>query len=116
VLTVLLLLRIFRKPVSRWLIKIRAKLQIHSLREAIADADHDKQTTGRKNMVVFNQSSGKFEPLQKRLLKIASNNTRNKSNKAMTEGRKKMMQKKKTRVFDNNRVKQIEKKSLYVTN
>jgi hypothetical protein len=105
---------------TSWLVKkllaLRAKLQIGSLREAIGGADKDKEKTGRKNMVVFNAHSGKYEPIQKKLLKAHANSTKNKSNKAMTEGRKKMMVKKKpARVIDIDKVKSIEEKSLYVT-
>lgn len=113
--TLIILVRLFRLPILRWLMRLRAKLQIHSLRKAIKDADTDKESTGRKNMVVFNKHSGKYEPLQKRLLKAAAKSGKNKSNKAMTEGRIKMLRTKKPRVFDTDRVKQIEKKSLYVT-
>lgn len=104
---------------TAWMVKkllaLRAKLQISSLKEAIGLADKDKAKTGRKNMVVFNTVSGKYEPLQKRLLKNAANATKNRSNKAMTEGRKRMMKKRKARIIDMNRVHQIEDKSLYVT-
>lgn len=107
------------KKFTSWLIKkllsLRAKLQITSLKEAIGLADKDKEKTGRKNMVVFNTYSGKYEPLQKKLLKNAANATKNRSNKAMTEGRKKMLKKRKARIIDMNRVHQIEEKSLYVT-
>jgi hypothetical protein len=89
---------------------LRAKLQIGSLREAIGGADKDKEKTGRKNMVVFNAHSGKYEPIQKKLLKAHANSTKNKSNKAMTEGRKKMMEKKKpARVIDIDKVKRESK-------
>jgi hypothetical protein len=107
-----------KRRIIKALLRLRAKLQIGSLREAIVDADKDKAKTGRKNMVVFNTTSGKYEPLQKKLLKTASKAGKNKSNKAMTEGRIKMMkqQKVKPRLFDSDRVHQIEKKSLYITN
>lgn len=116
VLAVLGLLRAFRDPIARWLIRLRGKLQIQSLRFAIEDADKDKAKTGRKNMVVFNKETGKFEPIQKRLLKVASRNSKNKSNKAMTDGRKRMMKQTKKRVFTPEKVKSLEKKSVYVTN
>jgi hypothetical protein len=106
----------FKVWLIKKLLKLRARLQIKTLRSAIDDADENKKETGRKNMVVFNAHSGKYEPIQKRLLKNAANVTKNKSNKAMTPGRKKMMkQNKKKRIVDSDRVKQIEKKSLYVT-
>lgn len=104
-----------KKWIIQRLLNLRARLQISSLREAIQGADKDKQHTGRKNMVVFNSTAGKYEPVQKKLLKIASNNTKNKNNKAMTPGRIRVMKKQKPRVFDPERVKQIENKSLYVT-
>jgi hypothetical protein len=107
------------KKFTSWLIKkllsLRAKLQLGSLRVAIGEADKDKAKTDRKNMVVFNAYSGKYEPLQKKALKAHANSRKNKSNKAMTEGRKKMMKKKPARVIDMEKVKQIEEKSLYVT-
>jgi hypothetical protein len=105
-----------KRLIVKRLLRLRARLQMGTLRQAIHDADDDKKNTGRKNMVIFNSTSGKFEPLQKKMLKSAANLTKNKSNKAMTEGRKKMMKKKKiSRVINTQRVKQIEKKSLYVT-
>jgi hypothetical protein len=116
-------LRFFIKPLVwgkvrliRYLLRLRAKLQISSLKEAIHDADKDKEKTGRKNMVVFNTTSGKYEPVQKKLLKAATRVGKNKSNKALTEGRKRMLKQTRERAFTNERVKQIEKKSLYVTN
>jgi hypothetical protein len=99
------------------LLNWRAKLQIGSLRVAIGEADKDKDKTGRKNMVVFNTVSGKYEPIQKKVLKRIADKDKNKSNKAMTDGRKRAMkqQKRKKRILDHDRAKQIEEKSLYVT-
>lgn len=114
--TTLFLLRVFRAPIQKWAYKMRAKLNIHSLRTAIEDADKNKQKTGRKTMVVFNTSTGSYEPLEKKILKAASNAGKRKNNSAMTEGRKRMMNAKKERVFTPERVKQIQQKSLYVTN
>lgn len=115
IITTLILARIFRKRILGWLIRLRSKLQIRSLREAIGEADKNKADTGRKNMVVFNTVSGKYEPLQKRLLKAAANSGKNKNNAAMTDGRKRM-KRKKVRIVEHSGVKNIEKKSLYVTN
>lgn len=109
------------KKFTAWLVKkalaLRAKLQISSLKEAIGEADKDKEKTGRKNMVVFNAHSGKYEPLQKKALKTVANATKNKSNKALTDGRRRVLQqtKRKKRIIDTDRVKTIEEKSLYVT-
>ena len=113
--TIILLIRVFRVQILRWLIRLRAKLKVKSLREAIEDADKDKKKTGRKNMVVFNAASGRYEPLQKRILKAGAKSGRNKNNAKMTDGRKRMMKKKK-RVVDPAIIKSIEEKSLYVTN
>jgi hypothetical protein len=104
-----------RNRILTFLLRLRGQLRIRSLRQAIGDADKDKDQTGRKNMVVFNTASGEYEPIQKRLLKAASRSGKNKSNKAMTPGRMKMMKKQKARVLSIARVHTIEKKSLYVT-
>lgn len=110
-------LRLFRKWIIKKLLGLRAKLQLGSLRHAIQEADENKEETGRKNIVVFNATSGKYEPVQKKLLKAAAGQSRNKSNKAMTDGRKRELAKTKSkkRPIDQERIKQIEKKSLYVT-
>jgi type II secretory pathway pseudopilin PulG len=117
IVTTLILLRVFRKQIRQWAYKIRAKLQIRSLRVAIKQADDDKSETQRKNMVVFNTLTGQFEPLQKKVLKGMSRATKNKNNAAMTDGRKRALlkQKKKQRYFTHEKVKETEKKSLYVT-
>jgi hypothetical protein len=117
IITTLTLLRVFRKQIRKWAYKIRAKLQIATLRTAIAEADKDKAETARKNMVVFNTLTGQFEPIQKKVLKGLSMATKNKNNGALTEGRKRAlrMQKKKPRYFTSEKVKETEKKSLYVT-
>lgn len=103
--------------IVRKLLEMRARLQIRSLGVAIGEADKDKGKTGRKNMVVFNTVSGKYEPIQKKILKRAAEKDKNNSNKAMTEGRKRELakQKRKKRIIDHDRAKRIEEKSLYVT-
>lgn len=112
---IILLLRLFKKPIRKWMSVLKYKLQIQSLRSAIKEADDDKEETGRKNMVVFNQQGGNFETIQKNLLKRLANKNKNKNNAKMTEGRKKFMQKKKKTYITTDKVKTIEKKSLYVT-
>jgi trehalose/maltose hydrolase-like predicted phosphorylase len=87
------LLRVFRKPIVKWLVKIRASLKIRSLRHAIQEADDNKASTFRKTMVVYNTSSGEYETLEKKILKKASYLNRNKNNAKLTEGRKKFMKK-----------------------
>lgn len=97
------------------LLKLKGKLHIQSLRQAINNADKDKSATGRKNMVVYNISSGEFEPVQKKLLKTASRVTKNKNNAAQTKGRIKFAKPTKKRYINPAKVKQTEQKSLYVT-
>lgn len=114
--TIILLIRVFRKPIIKYLLRIRVKVRMASLREAIHDADANKEKTGRKNLVI-QKPDGFFEPVQKRLMKVASNASKNKNNAKMTPGRKKFMSKKKQdRLFKPERLKEIEEKSLYATN
>lgn len=114
VLFIFSLFFIFKKQIRKFLYRLKTKLQFQSLRTAIHDADKDKGKTGRKNIVVYNTSTSNFEPVQKKQLKAIANRTKNKSNKAMTDGRKKMM-KQTSRPVSMHRVKNIESKSLYVT-
>lgn len=117
ILTIVFILRANRERVFKWLSLHRMKLRVNSARVAIKDADKNKEETGRKNMVVYNNASQAYEPIQKRLLKYVAKKQKNKSNKAMTPGRKRMMRGKKKRVFINNDgVKGLEKNSIYVTN
>lgn len=110
---VLLLIRIFRPAIIKWLYRLRARLHIQSLRQAISDADGDKEQTQRKNMVVYNTAIKEFEPLQKQLLKAAERAGKNKNNAKMTDGRKRVLKRKKKLLQQD--VKMMEKKSLYVT-
>ena len=112
-----ILLRVFRMKVLKWAMNLRAILRIRSLRVAIKDADEDKETTDRKNMVVFNTHSGHYEPVQKKLLKTIEKKGKNKSNAKMTKGRKWFLKNnpmKKKKIL-NAKVIEIENKSLYVT-
>lgn len=116
VATILMVLRIFAGPIRARLLRLRVKLRMVSLRHAIHEADDDKAKTQRKNLVVH-KHDGFFETVQKKQMKQLSAATKNKSNKAMTPGRRKMMPKNpKQRLFDPERIREIEKKSLYVTN
>lgn len=116
---------LFKKQITAYMYRLRGKLHVLSLKQAIIDADDDKKNTGRKNMVVMNVVSGSFEPLQKRLLKFLSQKNkgdgdtgrvkvRRKNGRVKVVGRKKPKQINKT--VTSERVHQIEKKSLYVTN
>lgn len=111
-LAFVLLLRVFRGRIRQWLIQLRAKLQIRSLRTAIADADKDKKETNRKNLVVFNTVSGKFEPLQKKMLKRMA---AIKEQPKVLNGYKQQKAVKKYNITGD-KVKVVEKKSLYSTN
>lgn len=86
--------------VVKFLLKIKSKHQLETLRKAIHDADADRGKTGRKNMVIFNTTTKKFEPIQKKKLKQVSQVQKKKGGK---------------RTMSSQRIKQIEKKSLYVT-
>jgi hypothetical protein len=101
--------RSLRIRIIRWLFRLRGRLRKESLRDAIDQADSIKKKTGRKAMVVFNNYSGKYEPLQKRHLKGIVRKATVKSSKTTSRS------KKKKRVINHSRVKQIENRSLYVT-
>lgn len=104
-----------RTLLANRLVKLRSKLRMNSLREAIGKADDNKAKTGRKNIVVFNNHSGAYEPLQKKLMKTAHQVQKGKGQPAQTKYRKKHPTKIKPSRFTNARVHQLEKKSAYVT-
>lgn len=108
------LIYIFRNRVRKFLNKAAMKLQLSTLRQAIHDADANKEENGRKNIVIFNTVNKAFEPVEKRVLKRMADKNRNTNNAAKTKYRKRNHGKGK-RVLDSERVKTIEKKSLYVT-
>lgn len=114
----ILLIRVFRKAIVSYLLKLRGRLTVASIRNAIQEADKDKEKTGRKNMVVFNTASGSFEPVQKKLLKGIARKNRNRSNAKQTDGRKRYLAQnpKEKSYLTSERVKTVEKKSLYTTN
>ena len=105
-----------RSLLSKRLVKLRSRLRMDSLREAIGSADENKEKTGRKNIVVFNNHSGSYEALQKKLLKTAHNKQKANGQPAQTKYRKKRPKKVKASRFTNDRVHHLEKKSAYVTN
>lgn len=109
---IITLVYVFRKQIVDYLMRLRAGLKIRSLRQAIAAADKDKEQTGRKNMVVYNTDSKDFEPVSKRLLKKSA---KAKVQEQVPDGFRKMKAKKRSSLTTKT-VKQIEKKSLYVTN
>lgn len=120
-LILIALVHLFRGPLVKYLTKLRGKLHIQSLRDAIGAADKDKAKTGRKNMVVLNSTSGQFESVQKRQLKILTGSRKNKSNASMTKHRKKrggmvLTQSRKEKILAGSDIKTIQQKSLYVTN
>ena len=118
VLILFILIWMFKQPIIKWLLSMRYKLSLHSLRGAIHDADANKEKTGRKNIVVYNSTSREYETIQKKQLKTVANGLKNKNNAAMTPGRKrnvKLNGKGKTRFIDPQRIKKTEEKSLYVT-
>jgi len=97
------------------LVKLRSKMRMSTLREAIGKADENKAKTGRKNIVVFNNVSGAYEPLQKRLMKTAHKVQKGKGQPAQTKYRKKHVKVIKSSRFTVDRIRQLENKSAYVT-
>lgn len=94
------------------LLKLRARLQMATMREAIQAADKIKQQTGKKVLVVYNNATKQWEPLEKQLLKLAHKkmkkvnaNRRRKRGKEKIEGTGMTLE----------RVKVIEKKSVYAS-
>lgn len=90
------LLLLFRKQVRALAYRMTSPLRTHSLRQAIADADADKNKTNRKNIVVFNSTTQQFETVQKKQLK-------------------QLVKSKAVKSLNWDRVKLIEKKALYAT-
>lgn len=116
---------LFKKQIAGWFFRMRGKLHVASLRNAIIDADKDKAKTGRKNIVVVNSTQGAFEPAQKRLLKFLSSKNkgegdtgrvkvRRKNGRVKVVGRKQPKRINKTLTTEH--IKIVEEKSLYVTN
>lgn len=97
------------------LVKLRSRLRMDSLRDAIGKADSDKASTGRKNLVVFNNHSGAYEAVQKQLMKKAKRKHKVKGQPAQTKFRKARTRKFKPGRFTDDRIKTLEKKSAYVT-
>jgi hypothetical protein len=103
-----------RKKLYKQLRKLRSKLRMDSLREAIAKADENKQKTGRKTIVVFNNHAGTYEALEKKLLKHVARRHQVNGQPAKTKYRKKYARGVKQGRFTDDRVKTLEKKSAYV--
>ena len=116
ILIIAILAFLFRNKLIEMLHVLRGRLHVESLREAINNADKDKEQTGRKNMVVFNTANSEFEPVQKRMLKFLAAKGKQKNNGKKTDGRKKFAKPVKKRLLTGEKVKQVEKSSLYVTN
>jgi hypothetical protein len=94
--------------------KIKARLNVVSLRMAIEQADKINASTGRKMIVIFNSDKMEYEAVEKQLLKTAANARKVKGQPAKTEYRKKQKEKK-PGAITHQRVHRIEKRSLYVT-
>ncbi len=96
--------RWIRDLLIRGLLKLRALAQVQSLRDAIAEADRIHKETGKKVLVVYNKATKQWEAIEKQLLKAA-----HKKHKAYNRGRSTEPG------IPLNRVKQIEKRSVYGT-
>lgn len=105
-----------RTLLTKRLVRLRSRLRFDSLREAIGKADENKEKTGRKNMVVFNNYSGAYEAVEKRKLKLVRRKHVVKGQPKQTDYRKNRKKNVKPGRFTNARIQQLEKKSAYVTN
>ncbi len=95
------------------LLRLRAKMQMGSLRDAIREADRLSLETGRKYLVVYNNATKEYEPIEKQLLKAA-----HKRRKLVTANDKRLRGKEEmgsNRGMKLARVKQLEKRSVYGT-
>lgn len=97
------------------LLKLRSKLRLASLREAIEKADENKSRNGRKNIVVFNNVSGNFEPIEKRAMKRLKSKHQGNGSPKQTDYRKKRQKNLKPSRFTNELIHHLENKSAYVT-
>lgn len=95
---------LFRPQLRMLAYKLAHKSRLHSLRHAIAQADANKAENGRKTIVIYNSTAGQYETLEKKKLKQVANLGKNKSTHQTRH-----------RIINHDRVKTIEKKSLYVT-
>lgn len=109
---VIALLYFFRKGIRDGLLKLKTKMQIHSLRQAIEEADYDKAETGRKNMVVYETTNKVFITVQKKKLKQLAKKKVQPPVKAGHRQKPAV----KASAIDADKIKTVEKKSLYVTN
>jgi hypothetical protein len=100
---------------AKRLVKLRSRLRMDSLREAIGAADQNKAENGRKNMVVFNNYSGAYEAVEKRKLKLVRQKHVVKGQPKQTDYRKSRKKNVKPGRFTNDRIHQLENKSAYVT-
>ena len=118
---IVILMRVFRVKIRRWLYKMQVRIKFSTVRTAIKEADADKAATDRKNIVVFNPVSQQYEPMQKRLMKFLSRHGingkggRKTNNAAKTKYRLRNQQGGRRKMKPGS-VHVIEKESLYVTN
>lgn len=106
-------LRALRDFLIMQLLRLRAKMQIGSLRDAIKEADRLSLSTGRKHLVVYNKATGEYEAIEKQLLKAA-----HKRRKMVTANDRRQRNKEdmgSNRGMKLSRVKEIEKRSVYGT-
>lgn len=113
---VLFLLWFFRKRIVKLLLKTKGKLRMGSLRIAISEADGIKEKTDKKAMVVFNNHSDQYEAVSKQLLKKAVKKHKVNRNRKQTKYRQSNVKTITPGRFTLDRIKSLEKKSLYVTN
>jgi hypothetical protein len=109
------LILFIRGKLNRYLTRIRSKMRMNSLREAIGKADDIKSKTGRKTIVVFDNGAGQYDALTKRAMKQVADKRKVKGQPRQTAYRRRHPVKIKPSRFTNERIKTLEQKSAYVT-
>jgi hypothetical protein len=118
---VLKIINLVRFAIVNKLWKIKARLNVVSLRMAIDQADKSQAMTGRKMIVIFNSSSMEYEAVEKQTLKAVANIKKVNGQPAHTKYRKRNAEnivagsRAKIGSITHHRVHRIEKRSLYVT-
>lgn len=109
----------FKGKIIAWAKAKSVSLKLHTLRQAIKDADKDKSISGRKNIVVYNTTKKEFEPIQKKILKAGASVNRGKKSvegaRKRSDGSKIATNGNGGRLVTYERIKTLEKNSLYAT-
>lgn len=105
--------RVLRVFMINQLLKLRARLQMATMRDAIKAADKIHKETGKKVLVIYNNATKAWEPIEKQLLKLAHKKLKKVNANAKRKRGKEDLDAAGGMTL--NRVKVIEKKSVYAT-